>query len=41
LASGGLHKVDAILAALRTGIYDAFVSDQRTATKLLSRLGIR
>lgn len=41
LASGGLHKVDAILAALRTGIYDALISDQRTATELMNRLGGR
>ena len=38
LASGGTHKLDVILAALRTGIYDAFISDQRTATELLQRL---
>lgn len=39
LASGGPHKIEVILAALRTGIYDAFISDQRTATDLLERLG--
>lgn len=38
LASGGPHKVEVILAALRTGIYDAFISDQRTATDLLEQM---
>jgi len=38
LASGGTHKVSIIHAALRTGIYDTFISEQRTATALLDRL---
>ena len=41
LASGGLHKVEVILAALRTGIYDTFISDQRTAEAIIRRLDSR
>ena len=36
LAAGGQHKVKVISAALQTGIFDVFVSDQRTAESVLN-----
>lgn len=36
LAAGGQHKVKVIAAALKTGLVDALVSDQRTAESVLA-----
>lgn len=41
LAAGGQHKVKVIAAALKTGLFDVLVSDQRTAESILTFVGDR